>query len=156
VELGDHRPIADADIRFTPALRQPMGTNPLALPRPAHARTVIANGAATFDVDVDPGVYDITVAPLAGTRFPWLVKTASSIPQQANVVLDLFTVPPPIQQGNVVPGLTIRDPYGAVAGALVEVYAASDLSMGTPLYVIGRAQTDASGHFDLYLAGPPK
>ncbi len=163
VALGDGRMVGDAEIDFMPALQQPMGTNPLALPRPARGRTVISNGVAAFDLDLDPGVYDITVAPLAGTRFPWIVQTARSIQQLPNVMLDPFIVPPPIQQGNVdagmfvVPGLTIRDPYGtAVVGALVDVYAASELSPGAPLYLVGRTQTDANGHFDLHLAGAPK
>lgn len=156
VVLGDGRFVGDAEITFTPSLTQPMGTNPLGLPRAVVVRT--SGDMATFSADVDPGVYDITIAPLAGTRFPWVVQTAKSIPQAVDIKLDAFVVPPPIEQGGVVPGLTIRDPYGsAVTGALVDVYAASQVSMaGTPLYLVGRTMTDSNGHFDLYLAGAPK
>jgi hypothetical protein len=160
VVLGDMRPVGDAEVIFMPALQQPMGTNPLSLPRPALVRT---NGDdATFAADVDPGVYDVTVAPLAGTRFPWVVQTSKMIPQATDALsslkLDDVVVPPPIEQGGVVPGLTVRDPYGsAVAGAIIDVYAASQVSTtGTPLYLVFRTMTDANGHFDLHLAGAPK
>jgi hypothetical protein len=156
VVLGDNRLVGGAEITFLPALQPPMGTNPLSLPRPALARTVITDNVAAFDIDVDPGVYDITVAPLAGTKFPWVVQTTQLIPQMPDLQIDPVIIPPPIQQGGVVPGLTIRDPSGnAVAGALVEVYAAAQPSAGA-LYLIGRVMTDVNGHIDLYLAGAPK
>ncbi len=156
VVLGDGRVVGDAEVDFAPALQQPMGTNPLSLPRSVSVHTSTDDG--TFGADVDPGVYDITVAPVAGTRFPWIVQTSKTIPQVSDVTLDVVVVPPPIEQGGVVPGLTIRDPSGsAVTGALVDVYAASQVSTtGTPLYLVFRTMTDANGHFDLQLAGAPK
>lgn len=156
VALGDGRAAPYATVRLVPALKQPEGTNPRALPRPATSATAPSGAAAAFDLDVDPGVYDVVVAPPAGTRFPWVVVPGRVI-QGASVELDPVVIPPPLQQGGYVPSLTIRDPNGnAVVGALVRVYAASDLSPGAPLYAIGETRTDDSGHFDMDLAGPPR
>jgi hypothetical protein len=153
--LADGRPVTGARVTFVPAVVQPQGTNPHALPRPFTARTVLSGGIATFDADVDPGVYDITLQPADGSKVPWVVSTTHVI-KAPGAWLDPFVVPAPSRVS-----LTLYDPFGnPIVNAQVRAYQTSSLPpMGmavAPFYEVGRSTTDSSGHFDLYLASQPR
>jgi hypothetical protein len=152
VTVTDGRDLGGAALVLLPAVVQLDGTSAWSLPRPV-AVTTAKDGR--FELGVDPGTYDLSIQPAAGTRLPWVASTTRTV-GQGSVELDPLFVPAPIRVT-----LTLRDPAGnALVGALVRAYAASSLqppgNPRLPLYETGRAWTDANGRFEMFLAGPPK
>lgn len=151
VMVTDGRALGGADIVLVPAAMQAQGAPPWTLPRAAAAKTA---RDGSFELGVDPGTYDLTVMPAAGTRLPWVVSTSRTV-GQGSVELEPLLVPAPILQA-----LKLLDPAGnPLARALVRAYAPSARQPAgdphRPVYEVGRAWTDANGRFELFLAGPP-
>jgi hypothetical protein len=152
--LTDGRPLAGADVEAR-ATAQPQSASGhfSRLVRFGRAKTD-ANGS--FVLPLDPGYYDVTVKPAAGTRFPWIVVPALLV-QPSSVPIDLrpldFAVPVPINESfTLLDGSQSQTP---VRGALVRAYACRgqcDPSQKTVDVEIGRAYTDQDGHYEMFLA----
>lgn len=152
ISVTDGRDLGGAEVILSPAAVQVDGTSRWSLPRPARVTTA---RDGSYQVAVDPGTYDLSVQPAAGTRFPWVASTTRTV-GKGSVELDPVFVPAPIRVA-----LTLRDPAGnPLSGALVRAFAASSLQPTSdpkrPLYEVGRAFTDVNGRFEMFLAGPPK
>jgi hypothetical protein len=156
--VSDGRPLAHAQVvataaasSFSPIPPNAMTTaTPIApslAPRAAQA-TVDATGA--FQLELDPGSYDITIRPVQGSKLPWVVSPSRVI-ADADVTLDPLFVPAPVSAG-----LTLLDPSSPpnpVVGAIVRAFAMP--TGGTAFVEIGRAMTDAKGRYEMFLAGTP-
>jgi hypothetical protein len=155
--VADGRPLAYATVSFAPAaflLTDPSAPAAADWPRSFQV-TTDANG--NFSAQIDPGTYDITVRPVDGTRFPWVVATALSFPQPPGACPLSFSVPAPSLLS-----LTLQDSTGtAVKQAVVRAYAFVPC---TPVVTeqcndvalqIGEAYTDTNGSFEMYLAPTP-
>jgi hypothetical protein len=145
-------PLGEATIEARPAARwlaQPDKYPTARWPRPATTRT---NDQGEFILPLDEGEYDLFVKPAVGSRLPWLVKTSTLVTLSDRVtdLEDPIRVPAPFHQS-----YALRDPNGsAVDAAIVRAFATIQ---GTRIVIeTGRALTDASGRFDLYLAPAPR
>lgn len=140
--VSDGRPLAGATVEVVPiACVQPGSTQ--CLPRGAQTTTT-ADGAFSFDLD--PGSYQLRVEPQGGTRFPWVVQSLLVGPTP--VAVSQITIPAPVYAG-----LELRDAYGnPIVAAVVRVYQVLTSGTSTQAVEIGAAMTDATGHYDMYLA----
>jgi hypothetical protein len=147
--LTDGRFLGDAEVEARPAMKLlESKVLPAEWPRPARTRT---NANGDFILALDPGLYDIVVRPAEGTRLPWLVHPNTTVGDAEDVTtIDDLKVPAPFRQAYVV-----RDANGfGVVSATVRAFANI---VGSKMYVeTGRALTDASGRFELYLAPAPR
>ncbi|MEO6572890.1 MAG: carboxypeptidase-like regulatory domain-containing protein [Polyangiaceae bacterium] len=152
--LTDGRPLAGAEVEARGTTQPQSATGHFAsLVRVGHA-TTDANGF--FAMPLDPGYYDVTVKPAAGTRFPWIVVPALLV-QPSTVPIDLrpldFAIPVPSDESKtILDGSPSQTP---VRGALVRAYACRgqcDPSLKTVDVEIGRAYTDQDGHYEMFLA----
>jgi hypothetical protein len=142
---ADERTLAGAAVDAVPAACADGSTAPSCLP---HAREATTDDHGTFVLWLDPGTYRLRVRPPDGSRLPWawLYKPVVVGPMlQSGLQL---LVPAPIYVG-----LTLKDPQGnAIVRAIVRVFQLPDAATGWQ--EMGRAITDVSGHYDMYLAPP--
>lgn len=159
VAVVDGRPLANATVGFTPAallLTEAAAPGAEDWPR-SFEFTTDSNG--NFNAQIDPGLYDLTVQPVDGSRFPWIVATTLTFPPP-NIAKPLnLSVPAP-----ALLSLTIQDSAPTpVQQALVRAYAfvpctpSVTTGMATEpcndvAVQIGEAVTDANGSFEMYLA----
>jgi hypothetical protein len=175
IVTSDGRPLANADVDFTPAAALVLGLNPATPPQNQEpfvtftARdtwprpfTTTTGDEGSFSIEVDPETggefqYDLTVRPQMGTGFPWIVR-ANHIYAAGMAPLETLVVPPPYPLS-----VTLRDPNeNPLANAIVQAYAFTPVVVGVgtnkvtyPVAVaIGEAMTDASGHFGMMLTAP--
>jgi hypothetical protein len=155
VLIADGRALANATVDLTPAailLTSPL--TPVAQvdgPRPFE----VATGAdGSFSAAVDPGTYDVTVRPVDGTRFPWIVSPAHTF-SKSHTNLDPLFVPAPVPLS-----LTLHDPLAdlPIAQAVVSAYAITTCSPapcnGVALQ-ISQGFTDSNGSFQMFLTPVP-
>ena len=91
---------------------------------------------------LDQGSYILRVRPADGTRLPWV--THSIVVGPTNVSID-FTVPAPVYAG-----LQLVDPEeNPLVNAVVRMF---EIPTKGQAIEVGRAITDASGHYDMYLS----
>ena len=160
-ELPDRRPLVNAAVVVSstrdPYLKTPPDP-PLPLP-PALAREVTAftDAAGNFDVLVDPGVLDVSVRPADGSRFPWVVTTSVTVAAADLTLAQTVLIPVPTAQRS-----RVVDPLGnAIPRALIRAYAFPNPVNGTPTppsrsaRLVGQTYADATGRYELYLAGAP-
>jgi hypothetical protein len=142
-------PLANADVELTPAVYVVTQPRPWQLPRPVYTTTQ-ANGS--FSVAVDPGTYDVTVKPAAGSNLPWVVITSVVAMGSGSVSLPSgsCTVPAPVLES-----VTLEDEHGNVLPqTVVRAYAQDPKNTMQPsFYEIGMGLTDEGGHADLFLTG---
>jgi hypothetical protein len=144
--VSDGRPLAGAAVDAIPAACADGSTAHSCLPR---ARETITQADGTFVLWLDPGAYRMRVRPADGTRLPWMWLPQPVVVGPTMPSLPQFVVPAPIYAG-----LTLKDPQGnPIVRAIVRVFEAPDAATGWA--EMGRAITDVSGHYDMYLA-PPK
>jgi hypothetical protein len=150
--VSDGRPLAGADvIAQAAAAGQPGGDAPERRPRAGTART---DALGSFTLELDSGTYDFIIRPKDGSRLPWVVSP-SRVVGETDVVLSTIDIPAPIDAS-----MKILDPVGNhIPQALVRAFAqpvATSGESGAPPYVeIGRAYTDGTSSFEMYLAGVP-
>jgi hypothetical protein len=158
---GKKVPLPFATVDLTAALPSVTPMNPPTIPAspidsPGSFEVLTdANGHFVFNpayqANVGPGLYDLTIRPVDGTRFPWVVSQAQTIPAPNPFAI---TVPAPAPLT-----LTIHDPNDLpIVEALVRAYAFPPCSM-PPCFAaarqIGEAFTDATGSFQMLLAPAP-
>lgn len=147
--VSDGRPLAGAKIIATPASTlAASGLDPDRWPRLASTST---DADGSFVLRLDPGTYDISVRPADGSRLPWVVVPARAIQAgDSDLVLsDPIDVPAPIGVG-----LALADPQdNPIVRALVRAFAVP--TGGAAFVEVGRALTDDTGRYELYLAGTP-
>jgi hypothetical protein len=161
--VSDGRALAEAEVDATPSvsLRTSLDLKERDEARWPRRNHVLTNAIGAFSLPLDPGKYDITVRPADGTRLPWVIareKTVVAAPPPLTpppLTLDTVEVPPPIP---VIYTLHDANEF-PVVGALVHAYKLPPLDpkqQGFAALEIGRAVTDASGHFEMFLAGQPR
>lgn len=157
VRVADGRPLAGATVSFTAAaflLTDPTAPSPVDWPR---SFQVMTDPQGNFSTQVDAGLYDITVRPVDGSRFPWIVYTAQSFTQSFGALPLRLKVPAPSLLS-----LTIQDPNSnGLSQAVVRAFAFAPCTpIGTGqcndvAVQIGEALTDATGSFEMFLAPSP-
>jgi hypothetical protein len=147
--LTDTRPLAQASVDALP-LRCASGSSTSCLPRAGLPTTTADDGK--FSLTLDEGVYILRIRPLDGTRLPWVWQVLAVGPMSAAV--EPILVPAPVYAG-----LTLHDPQdNPIVSAIVRVFQMTTaqtggLGLAPPRAVeIGRSITDATGHYDLYIA----
>jgi hypothetical protein len=141
--ISDGRALAGATVVVVPVACGPTGSTQC-LPRGAQTTTA-ADGS--FQLSLDPGTYQLRVEPQEGTRFPWVV-VSSLLVGPTPVVVPPITVPAPVYAG-----LRLQDAYGnPIVAAIVRVYQVPTAGTAVEAVEIGAAMTDATGHYDMYLA----
>ncbi|MDH5492231.1 MAG: hypothetical protein OEY14_09780 [Myxococcales bacterium] len=147
IETEDARPVAGAMVRATPL------TNHLERPESQHNRTSEAQTDATgrFDLPLDVGCYDLTIRPLEGTAFPWIVAPDLRFVDADVIYEDHFRVLLPVPLEG-----TVTSPDGApMAGAEIRAYAILEGDTAQPRTVqIGEAISGEDGRYLLLL--PPR
>jgi hypothetical protein len=137
--IADGRPMAGALVEAVPSTCA-AGSSPYSVPRGAETTTA-ADG--TFALSLDPGCYVLRIEPQAGTLFPWVTQALLVGPTPV-------TIPPILVPAPVNAGVELLDPYGnPVVGAVVRVF---QVPATGDAVEVGRAFTDATGTYDLYLA----
>jgi hypothetical protein len=143
--VADGRPLSGATVEALPigcprvadAAITP-NTSPSCMPR--YAVTTTASGGE-FAFNLDPGDYVLRVEPLDGTRLPWVIEPMSVPPMAQPLVVK---IPAPVYRG-----LEVHDAAQIpVANAIVRMFS---LQGPRPAIEVGRAVTDESGRFDMYL-----
>jgi hypothetical protein len=147
--VADGRPLAQATVEALPALCVDTSSDDACMPR---ANQTTTHDDGTFDMPLDPGTYVLRVRPLEGTHLPWVysLRVIGPIPVMAGTLV----VPAPIYAG-----FQLRDDLGnTVVNAVVRAFQPPTPSGvgSTPAFdkwiEIGRAITDSTGHYDMYLA----
>jgi hypothetical protein len=137
--LADGRPLAGAVVEVLPT-QCSQGTSTACMPRSSQTTTA-ADG--TYALSLDPGGYVLRIEPADGTRFPWV--TQSLLVGPTFVAVPPVTVPAPVYAG-----LTLHDPYdNPIVSSIVRVFQVPGAGAAVE---IGRAITDATGQYDMYLA----
>jgi hypothetical protein len=112
--------------------------------------TTAADGS--FRLQLDPGSYLVRVRPADGTRLPWVSKTVSVAGTAPGVT---FTVPAPLSAS-----VQLLDPADIpIVNAVVRAFAvpspsSSVSSPPAPALEVGRAITDSTGTYEMYLSLP--
>jgi hypothetical protein len=105
---------------------------------PRYQSTITADNGA-FSLLLDPGDYLIRAEPADGTRLPW-VSQAVHVPGSSSVTL---TIPAPTYRG-----FELQDWLGnAISDAVVRMFT----TVNGPAVEVGRAMTNATGRFDMYI-----
>jgi hypothetical protein len=140
--VTDGRPLGAATVDVVPVQCSDGSAASACLPR---ERETTTQDDGTFGLWLDPGTYRARVRPSQGSRLPWVwLPRAVTVGAAAMAPLQ-FAVPAPVYAG-----LTLRDPQGnPIVNAIVRVF---ELSDPTGWVETGRAITDATGHYDMYLA----
>jgi hypothetical protein len=159
VAVVDRRPLANATVSFTPgALLLTEATAPGAEDWPRSFQvTTDSNGG--FGAQIDPGLYDITVQPVEGSRFPWIMATAVTFPPPKNANPLNLSVPAPALLSLTIQDSTPSPVQQAVVRAYAFVPCTPSVTTGMAAQPcndvavqIGEAVTDANGSFEMYLA----
>jgi hypothetical protein len=136
--LSDKRPLSGATVEAIPS-QCAVGQSDVCLPR--FAETVTA-ADGSFALMLDQGGYTLRIAPPDGTGFGWFVQTVLVGP--APVYLPKYTVDVPARAS-----LVLHDSLdNAIVGAVVRVY---QIPSKGPALELGRAITDSSGFYEMYL-----
>jgi len=140
--VSDGRPLSGATVVALPvACAEPGST--VCLPRGGQTTT---QSDGSFSLSLDPGSYQLRIEPQDGTRFPWVV-------QPLLVGATPVTVPRVTVSAPVYAGLQLLDAYGnPIVAAVVRIYQVPAQAGASTAVEIGRAITDATGHYDMYLA----
>ncbi len=145
--VADGRPLAGATVEALPihcarSTRNDGGPPPQDSPAcmPRYAQTVTADSDGSFALALDPGEYVARVEPAEGTRLPWVAQVVS-VPASGALT---FRVPAPVHREAQLFG---QDGI-AVANAIVRMFA---VPADGPAVELGRAITDATGRFDMYI-----
>jgi hypothetical protein len=138
--VSDGRKLSGALVEAVPTACA-TGTSTACLPRPGQT---ITGDDGSFNLDLDPGGYVLRIEPPDGTHFPWVLRTLLVGPAPVNLA------PATVVYAPVYAGLTLRDPFeNPIVNAVVRVYQVP--AKGAALEV-GRAITDTTGHYDMYLS----
>lgn len=126
-------PIADATISATPTsagARTTFLDNLLGygVTSGARSQTAIANSTGVFELPVDPGRYDITVKPMAGSGFPWAVHTGTLV--ESRTASLYVQVRNPVAYSGIVtvPGKSADSDRRPLSGAVLRFFALLDSS----------------------------
>ncbi|NUQ79748.1 MAG: carboxypeptidase regulatory-like domain-containing protein [Polyangiaceae bacterium] len=105
-----------------------------------------------LSMSVDPGAFDFSIRPPAGSRYPWLVRSKLTVqPAEAFSSVGTLSIAHPV----VVTGV-VSDPMGdVVAGASIRAWlpVKNEEGISRTVIQIGDAVTDESGRYTIYL--PP-
>lgn len=156
--VADGRALGGATVVLTPSTS--LVANPGTVPAP-RTFTVPTGVAGDFSVDVDPGVYDVSVQPAAGSNLPWLVTTRQTVTAPGFVLADQI-IPAPVRWT-----YTVYQPnssHQVIANALVTAYAVptSAADAGAPgtgtgaAVPVAQGTTDLTGTVHLLFAGAPQ
>jgi hypothetical protein len=150
-QVTDGRPLAEATVEAIPALCADATTTQSCLPRWKQT-TVQDDGLFVFVLD--QGTYVLRVRPLEGTGLPWVASPTLTVGPVPVDMGDPVKVPAPVYAG-----WTLHDAAdNAIVNALVRVFqppspgSAPSTPALTQWVEIGRAVTDSTGHYDMYLA----
>jgi hypothetical protein len=136
--VSDGRPLAGAVVDAVPASCS--ADSLLCLPR--DARTTCADDGS-FRLSLDPGGYVLRIQPSDGTHLPWV--TQAMVVGSVAVTVPKVVVPAPVHAAQ-----QLLDPLGnPVVAAIVRFYM---LPRNGPAVEVGRALTDTTGVYDMYLA----
>lgn len=144
-------PAAAADLPYLGAV-----LTPDVQPRPAGASTT----DGTFQVSVDSGTFDLTIAAPSGSGYPWLVRPrllvpAANMDAPATPVISLK--PFQLQNPVLVRGMVLDSKGAALDGATVRAWMAvgdpANSGLAPSAVQIGEAVADSSGSYTLLL--PP-
>jgi hypothetical protein len=141
--VGDGRPMAGALVEAVPVACA-SGASPYCMPRDYQTTT---DAKGNYTLALDPGSYVLRIQPQDGTLFPW-------VNQPVLVQATSVEVPPVVVPAPVFAGIQLFDPASnPVVGAVVRVYQVpADASPTKPAMEVGRAFTDATGTYEMYLA----
>lgn len=147
--VADNRPLTGATIDAVPVKCFDGTASPSCMPRAAQAITA-ADGSYAFGPGggppgLDPGSYVLRARPADGSRLPWVWQAIVVGPSP--VVPSTFVVPAPVYAGMTV--LDAASPPNPVINAVVRMFA---IQPQGPAVEVGRALTDTSGYYDMYLA----
>jgi hypothetical protein len=116
------------------------------------AASAFTDDAGRFQMAVDPGVYNLTVQPVASSDLPWAVLSRLSISDVDNQPLPALTVAlsnPVVFRG------TVRAPSDvAIGNAKIRAFVrpqALDEMDNPPVIQIGETTADADGRYELRL-----
>ncbi|MGA7122512.1 MAG: hypothetical protein WBY94_20595 [Polyangiaceae bacterium] len=145
--IADGRPLCGASVEALPVhcarsmngeAGSPLPDTPSCMPRYAVGQTASSDGS--FALALDPGEYLVRVEPVDGTSLPWVTQ-AVSVPASAPIVV---RIPAPVRRG-----LQLFGQDGvAITNALVRMFT---MPPSGPAIELGRAVTDASGRFEMYI-----
>jgi hypothetical protein len=139
--VADGRPLAGAMVDAIPAACF-SGASAHCLPRPAQA---ITTAGGQFTIALDRGGYLLRVRPADGSRLPWV--TQSAWVGSTAVDIPTMVIPAPVYAG-----LRLNDPGdNPIVRAVVRAFL---VPSGGPAAEVGRAITDATGQYEMYLASP--
>ena len=119
---------------------------------PRDTSVFVSNGQVSMGVD--PGAFDFSVRPPEGTRYPWHVQSKLTVQPdsaEANSSVGTLTIAHPV----VVSGV-VKDPSGEfVSGAEIRAWlpVKTDTGKSRTVIEIGKATTDETGHYTIFL--PP-
>jgi hypothetical protein len=144
--VADRRPLAGATVEAIP-MHCPTFNDVDGAPTPGDSASCMPRTAqestdadGKFHLKLDPGGYLLRVEPADGTRLPWRwqpIVVPSSLPIE-------FRIPAPVYGGMVLTDAA-KNP---IRGAVVRMFL---MQSAGPAIEVGRAITDATGRFDMYL-----
>jgi hypothetical protein len=141
-DVADGRPLAGAQVEAIPAGCM-LGQSDFCMPRGAQG-TTSADGS--FVLTLDQGSYLLRVEPPDGTALPWISQKVLVGPTPVSLTTPLVVTAP------VYVGLALHDGTpddSPIVGAVVRAY---DVPATGPAVLLGRAITDVTGHYDMFIA----
>ncbi len=143
--VADGRSLWGGAVEAVPtACAPPDGSSPWCFPRWASTSTA-ADGS--FRLALDPGKYQLRVRPADGSGLPWVQTPLLVGPADLPVTLPIVTVPAPMFVGR-----KLVDPAAnPIVHAVVRVF---QMPASGPAVELGRAITNETGQYDMYIAPP--
>jgi hypothetical protein len=143
--VADGRPLSGAEVDAIPVQCADGSGSAACLP---HARQVGTGDDGSFTLLLDSGgSYLLRARPDDGTRLPWTLLQKPLVVAPGSMVTPQIVVPAPFSAG-----LSLQDPStNPIANAVVRIF---ELDPSGRWLDVGHAVTDASGHYEMYLAPP--
>jgi hypothetical protein len=143
-KVFDGRALAAATIEAIPTQCSIASSDASCLPRAGETTTALDG---TYTLQLDPGIYTLRARPAEGSALPWQFTTLI-VGSAAVTSAPQLMIPAPSNAG-----LVLQDfKCNPVVEGLVRMYETP--TTGGAAIEIGEALTDATGHYDMYLAPP--
>lgn len=151
-KVADGRPLALATVVLSASTS--LAIDPGTIPAPRTFTAVTATDGS-FSVPVDPGVYDVSVQPAAGSNLPWVVTRRQTVLAPSFALADQVVPAPIVRPYSIyAPQPEVIPVVNAVVTAYVlPVSAVDGGAPGLAAVPVAQAITDQSGTVNLLLSG---
>jgi hypothetical protein len=152
--VADGRPLAAATVVLSASTS--LAITPGTVPAP-RTFTTITQSDGRFSADVDPGVYDVSIRPAAGSNLPWVVTTRQTVTGPSFAFADQVVPAPGVASYTFYALPDVTPLTDAVVTAYGMPASAGDGGVGSVAAVpVATGITDIEGNVNLLFSSAPQ